>query len=420
LNPNFKPTPNANLVSLPAFNVADLILGDGCSWNVSLLADLFDPSTVQNILSIYLPHNRGMDKWTWTPSPSGTFSVKSAHELSAIPGNRSSPLSVAAWSSLWGIKIQARLKHLLWKIAWDILPSRANLSRFVLQDVEGAWSCPFCKGPVESLGHIFLECSLAKFLWRNSPWSSLIDGFSHKPIVELIYAIIFPVQSLGIPVEDVNNFQLFTAITLDNIWRARNILIHEGVAPVFSRIAFQISSSLEQHLTAWRALVSPSLWFPPPLGWLKGNFDVAVRGNFSVAAGVISDASGNIIMAVTHKLSSSDALAGEAFAALLTSHMAASLTSDKFCIEGDALLVVSAINNPPLFSSWCFANCITDISVVLSSFPSWNVSKVSRCANFRAHALAKWATSHLVFGSIPIGSPILSSIRIRGGKDPPL
>jgi exonuclease III len=47
LNPNFKPIPNANLVSLPAFNVADLILGDGCSWNVSLLADLFDPSTVQ-------------------------------------------------------------------------------------------------------------------------------------------------------------------------------------------------------------------------------------------------------------------------------------------------------------------------------------------------------------------------------------
>jgi hypothetical protein len=69
---------------------------------------------------------------------------------------------------------------------------------------------------------------------------------------------------------------------------------------------------------------------------------MAMRGNFSVAAGVISDASGNIIMAVTHKLSSSDALAREAFAALLTSCMAASLTSDNFCIEGDA------------FSSFCY------------------------------------------------------------------
>jgi hypothetical protein len=167
--------------------------------------------------------------------------------------------------------------------------------------------------------------------------------------VDWIFAIIFPAQSIVIPVDDVNKFQLFAAITLDNIWRTRNILVHDGVVPVSSRIAFQISSSLEHHHTAWRDSASPSIWIPPSFGWLKGNFDVAVRGSFSVATGVISDAFGNIIMAVTHKLPSTDALAREAFAALLTSRMAISLTSDNFCIEGDALLVVSAINNPPLF-----------------------------------------------------------------------
>ena len=308
----------------------------------------------------------------------------------------------------------------MWKIAWNILPFRDKISRFVVQAAEGAWACPFCKGPLESLCHIFLECSLATFLWRNSPWPSIIDGFSYKPIVDWIFAIIYPTQYLAIPVVDVKNFQLYAAITLDNIWRARNILVHNGVEPVFSKIAFQISSSLEHHLSAWRASVSPSLWLPPAFGWLKGNFDVAVRGSFSVAAGVISDASGNIIMAGTHKLYSTDALAGEAFAALLTSRMAFSLTGDNFCLEGDAILVVSAINNPPLFSSWSFANCIADIKVVLSSFSSWNASKVSRCANFCAYALIKWAASHLVFRSIPIGSLILSFIWIRCGKDPPL
>jgi hypothetical protein len=79
-----------------------------------------------------------------------------------------------------------------------------------------------------------------------------------------------------------------------------------------------------------------------------------------------------------------------------------------------------AINNPPLFASWNFANCLADISLVLSSFQSWITLKVSRSANFRAHVLGKWAASHLVFGSIPTGSTILSSIRIRSGKDPPL
>jgi hypothetical protein len=45
--------------------------------------------------------------------------------------------------------------------------------------------------------------------------------------------------------------------------------------------------------------------------------------------------------------------------------------------------------------------------------------KVSRCANFRAHALAKWAASNRIFGSILTGSPIFSSIRIKNEKDPP-
>jgi hypothetical protein len=38
---------------------------------------------------------------------------------------------MAAWQALWSLKLQVRLKHLLWKIAWDILPSRANIGKFV-------------------------------------------------------------------------------------------------------------------------------------------------------------------------------------------------------------------------------------------------------------------------------------------------
>jgi hypothetical protein len=82
--------------------------------------------------------------------------------------------------------------------------------------------------------------------------------------------------------------------------------------------------------------------------------------------------------------------------------------------------VVLAINNPSLFSSWNFANCIADVSLVLSSFQGWNTLKVSRSANFRAHALGKWVASHFVFGSIPTGSSIISSILIKNWKDPPL
>jgi hypothetical protein len=113
---------------------------------------------------------------------------------------------------------------------------------------------------------------------------------------------------------------------------------------------------------------------------------------------------------------SPDALQVEALVALLAVQLAASLGYNCLLLGGDAFLVVLTINNHSssffffsfFFFSWTYANCIYNISLVLSSFQSWNNLKVSRCANFRAHALAKWAASHHVFGSIPTESPILS------------
>jgi hypothetical protein len=66
---------------------------------------------------------------------------------------------------MWGLKLQARPKHLLWKIAWDILPSRANIDRFVSSVELDSWVCSFYKGSQETLCHLFLECDLARLLW---------------------------------------------------------------------------------------------------------------------------------------------------------------------------------------------------------------------------------------------------------------
>ena len=139
-----------------------------------------------------------------------------------------------------------------------------------------------------------------------------------------------------------------------------------------------------------------------------------------MAAPVISNFSGEIICAATQKLFSSDALYGEASATLLASRLATLSGFNNFMLEGDALLVILAVNQPHLFATWLFAPIVSDLRHELSSFQSWNALKVSRYANFRAHVLAKWAATHLVFGSIPLGSPILSSIRIKNEKDPPL
>jgi hypothetical protein len=229
------------------------------------------------------------------------------------------------------------------------------------------------------------------------------------------WLFFFLVKKLAIPKHDARSFQLFASITMDLIWFYRNKLIHDAVFPSTAKVLHQILFNLDKHILAWKDRSSPSLWFPPLLDSFKGNFDVTIRGSFSVAAATISDSSGSIILAATQHLYSSDVLLGEAIAALLATQFVATLGCVDFTLEGDSLLVTLAIHSPRTFSSWCFCNIVSDISVFLSSFQSWKALKVSRSANFRAHALGKWAATNHVFGrvppfSLPFGSRVVRTL----------
>jgi hypothetical protein len=156
------------------------------------------------------------------------------------------------------------------------------------------------------------------------------------------------------------------------------------------------------------------------VGAFKVNFDVAIRPSFAVAAAILRDHSGNFLAVNSLKLPVVDANKGEALAALLAVRIASSFGCSSIIIEGDSLLTVLAIQKPHLFLSWNTDAIISDITEVLDSFSSWEVFKISRCANMCAHYVARWAASNLVFGSIPPYHPFLSALRIRSGKDPPL
>lgn len=182
----------------------------------------------------------------------------------------------------------------LYRIFCPIQPRLAVL--LFSKDVD-AWVCPFGKGPLETLSHIFFYCDLARIFWRSSPWHLTILGFSSQPISQWILAIIFHAASLVIPPFEVRNFQIFASLTFDFIWMSTNKLIHEGLHPSPSKAILHISNTLNLHIAAWRDSSLSSIWLPPSAGSIKCNFDVAVKDSYVVA--VITDDHGNIILAAT-------------------------------------------------------------------------------------------------------------------------
>jgi hypothetical protein len=106
----------------------------------------------------------------------------------------------------------------------------------VIFEDDNAWVCPFCNGPLETLNHIFLECDLARILWRTSPWPLLISSFADRPISDWIMAIIYPFVKLDIPLADIWNFQIFAALVMDVIWFSRNKLTRDAIQPDVPKI----------------------------------------------------------------------------------------------------------------------------------------------------------------------------------------
>jgi hypothetical protein len=100
--------------------------------------------------------------------------------------------------------------------------------------------------------------------------------------------LLRPNALLGIPFNEVFEFQLTAVIVLDQIWFARNQLIQNNMVLVISNTLKTNANVVRTHLTAWKS--SPfglSIWQPPPPGSLKINFDVAVKNSFSVLAAVV-------------------------------------------------------------------------------------------------------------------------------------
>nr|GEV77395.1 RNA-directed DNA polymerase, eukaryota [Tanacetum cinerariifolium] len=140
---------------------------DYCNWLVEIWFFSF-PKTGQTGKVLELVRN-GMgqietkcyssDRWQWSLSDDGEFSVSS---IRCLIDDKS--LDSVGLKTRWCKGVPIKVNILSWRIKHDLLPTRFNISRRGM-DLDTI-SCPCCNLAPETTNHLLFCCSLAKDLYK--------------------------------------------------------------------------------------------------------------------------------------------------------------------------------------------------------------------------------------------------------------
>jgi hypothetical protein len=347
------------------------------SWRQNVLHFLFDPTTISEILKINIrPHS---DSLLWTPSSTGVFSTKSAHHLiSSLSPSTPSHLSKSSWKALWKLQLNHRLKLFLWKMVWNIIPTKFRISQTIPSSISDT-SCSLCSYPIDSLPHLFFTCPLARVVWHQSFWPLDTIALNVTNMTYWLLIILHPHHMLGVPPVETHRFQIFAVVACDYLWFSRNKAYHDGIILNALSISTTINRIALEHYYAWTAKYdkTPAVWKSPSPPYFKINYDTAIRATFSTQAAVCRDSTGSIIKCISLIISSCSPLYGEALAALLASQLATSLGLSSFILEGDSLNVTLALQHPASTTDWRIASIISNILSILPPTASWQASHVN-------------------------------------------
>ena len=148
--------------------VSSLINPDLSVWKFEEVNHVFLPHEASMILSIPLSRRSPHDCVSWSCTPIGEFSTSSAYKLlAASTSTEHASASNQAnqstfWKHLWKMQVPNKIKHFVWRVCNNALPTKCNLKRrhIVESDV-----CELCKTNPKDALHALCFCSHVAPLW---------------------------------------------------------------------------------------------------------------------------------------------------------------------------------------------------------------------------------------------------------------
>ncbi|KAA3484577.1 Ribonuclease H-like superfamily protein [Gossypium australe] len=259
--------------NLRLVKISDLINSQDRKWDRGLIDNTFHEEIAELILRIPLALSPHEDLRVWNGEPSGEFSVRSTYKLLQNIDPTAYVLQnfyKEFYKKLWRIDLPSKIKLLIWRISWNYLPTRVNLSN---RKVTNNTLCPRCGEKDETMNHLFRECPASQAVWRK-----LSDQvFIMLPEAEFIEWLTKVVSILLL-----DKCRIYCG-TLWAIWGDRNSCIHN-------------KKKADQKLTS-----SERKWRHPPGQTTKINFDGAYdeRKKMSASGVVVRDRNGSVLLTST-------------------------------------------------------------------------------------------------------------------------
>ena len=106
-------------------------------------------------------------------TPSGEYSTSSAYKLLAASASTSHASSSnqatqrSFWKGIWKMQVPNKIKHFVWRVCNDALPTKCNLQRRHITDSD---LCEFCKDAPEDALHALCFCSHVAPVWQPFHW----------------------------------------------------------------------------------------------------------------------------------------------------------------------------------------------------------------------------------------------------------
>ncbi|CAN0916153.1 Putative ribonuclease H protein At1g65750 [Linum grandiflorum] len=357
------------------------------------------------VSALLQPNGGEADKAVWHYSKYGEYTVRSAYRLLLERvGDMETLRCEGEWTKLWALKLPPKIKHFVWRVGRDVLPTRRKLQE---RHVTVPGECGTCATGIEDAWHLFLACDFANECWeeaRLGGWVAHIRDRSDSFM-----------QWFMIVLQEANDQQCKQALAIMwALWRERNARVWKSSTQVARSV---VEGALET-VAAWetaqqRRGMSERMprnqgcrqWHPPPLSYVKCNTDAAyftTLGKVGLGA-CIRDEVGNLLWYRTVcKRGGSCSKENEALAVWEGMKWCMEIGFDRVIFESDAQVVVDELGRE-VEDRREFGDIIRRCRSILLSKPGYSVCFVRRDGNQVAHRLAQQAR---VLASPSVGETI--------------